>query len=548
MRGERRVGSTGARPVRRRRHALPAVLLGAAAALLVAGVALAFTLPPSQPGRSVYDFAGIWTADTISWAERTATRLRSQTGVELAVVSIPTGQGSVDLSTAEADAKRIMDTWGVGQRGVNNGIVVLFDLDVTLHHGKIYVYGGSGIVDRYLSPLAAQHVATAMADPAAQGDFDGALAVGLGEIADAIDNPGTRLESESLLPLPAALLVAADVAILLFLLGLWWRDGRDPAIPRIDDSVLLPAPPPGLTPSMASLLREGEATSNAQAAALVDLSSRNLLGMHEAAKKIGGHTPIDFAVSDPSDPRVAHAEASVGEPERVILQELRGIAVNGVVDHTRLAKAPQLQSRFSAALGKAAAATPWFRSDPTASINRWAWLPVVPFFAMFVVFMATGDGISGIGAAATVGSTIAVMILGSLIAKAMASRTKEGSWVLGMAMAYRNTLRHEMGEAPGVVSAQQHARLKLPWLETPDALIVWAIALGLADEVGGLISRSPDDPASANWHPAWYAGSAAGFASFGSSISSITTTAASSSGGGYGGGSSGGGGGGGAGF
>lgn len=548
MRGERGVRSRGARPVRRRQQALGAALLGIAAALLAAGMALAFTLPPSQPGRSVYDFAGIWTADTISWAEQTATRLRSQTGVELAVVSIPTGQGSVDLSTAEADAKRIMDTWGVGQRGVNNGIVVLFDLDVTLRHGKIYVYGGSGVVDRYLSPLAAQHVATAMADPAAKGDFDGALAVGLGEIADAIDNPGTRLESESLLPLPAALLVGADVAILLFLLALWWRDGRDPPIPRIDDSVLLPAPPPGLTPSMASLLREGEATSTAQAAALVDLSSRNLLGMHEADKKIGGHTAIDFAVSDPSDPRVAQAEALVGEPERVILRELRGIAVDGVVDHTRLSKAPQLQSRFSAALGKAAAATPWFRSDPTASINRWAWLPVVPFCGMFAVFMATGDAISGIGAAATVVSTIAVMVLGSLIAKAMASRTKEGSWVLGMAMAYRNTLRHEMGEAPGVVSAQQHARLKLPWLETPDALIVWAVALGLADEVGELISRSGDDPAGAGWHPAWYAGSAAGFASFGSSISSITTTAASSSGGGYGGGSSGGGGGGGAGF
>ncbi|MHB8960269.1 MAG: TPM domain-containing protein [Candidatus Limnocylindrales bacterium] len=513
-------------------------------------VVLGFTLPPNEPGRSVYDFAGIWSADTIASAQQTADRLRAQTGVQMAIVSIPTGDSSVDTSTAEADAKRIMDAWGVGQRGVNNGIVVLFDLDTSLRHGQIYVYGGSGIVGKYLSATGAQNVANDMIAKAKEGDLDGALSVGMSEIADAVDHPGTRLDSIPAIAPPMLLLLLADLAILAFMFSVWWRDGRDPPIPLIDDSVLLPAPPPGLTPSMAALLRDAVPSKSAPAAALVDLASRNLIAMREGSTVLGiGRKPIDFIVSNPADPRVANAEAQVGEPERVILRELRGIAENGVVEHTRLARAPQMQTNFAAALGRAAAATPWFRGDPNSSINRMTGVPFISFLTMFgALWLANGAPDDSFGLALVIVATVVTIGVGLVIARSMASRTKDGSWALGMALAYRNTLRHEIGEAPGVVTAQEHARLKLPWLETPDALIMWAIALGLADEVGDLIGRSINDAASAQWHPVWYTGSAASFASFGSSISSITTTAASSSGGGYGGGSSGGGGGGGGGF
>jgi uncharacterized membrane protein YgcG len=517
--------------------------------LAVGPLALAFDLPPSQAGRSVYDLAGIWTGATVASAQQTADRLRSQTGVQMAVVSIPTGESSVSTSEAEQTAKDIMNAWGVGQAGVDNGIVVLFDLDDTLRHGQIYIYGGRGIVSTYLSPAAAQNVANDMIGRAKAGDLDGALAQGMSEIAGAVEHPGSRLESTPLLGWPAIAVVVANALLLLVLFGLWWRDGRDPPIPLIDDSVLLPAPPPGLTPSMAALLRDGIATQNAPAAAIVDLSSRNLLAMREGSTLLGiGHKPIDYIMSDRSDPLVAQAEAMVGEPERLILDSLRGIASNGVVEHKDLRRLTDLQSRFATALGKAAAATPWFKSDPNAAVNRVGLLPVLSFLVLLGVLFLTKDQMDGLSVFVMITASGIAIAVGALIARSMASRTTQGSWVLGMALAYRNTLRHEMGVAPGVVTAQEHAKLKMPWLETPDALIVWAVALGLADEVGHLISRSVNDPASASWYPAWYIGSGASFASFGSSISSISFTAASSTGGGYGGGSAGGGGGGGGGF
>ena len=518
-------------------------------ALILAPLALAFTLPPSQEGTSVYDFASVWRHDTIASAEQTADRLRAATSVQIAVVSIPSGESKVDTTEAENTAKQIMDAWGVGQKGVNNGIVVLFDLDTTLRHGQIYVYGGSGIVNKYLSAGAAQNVANDMLSKAKAGDLDAALTVGMTQIADAVDHPGTRLESAPLIAWQAIVVLVINGLVVLFMLGTWWRDGRDPPIPLIDDSVLLPVPPPGLTPAMAALLRDGVATKNAPAAALVDLASRNLLAMREGSTPLGiGHKPIDYIVSDPTDARVAHAETLVGDPERLILHSLRGIASGGVVEHKELSRLPNLQSRFATALGKAAMATTWFRSDPNKAISSVGWFAIIPFLTLFGVMVLAGDAINGLSVVVVFASSFGAIAVSAAVARYMASRTTDGSWVLGMALAYRNTLRHEMGTAPGVVSAQEHAKLKMPWLETPDALIVWAVALGLADEVGHLVSRSVDDPASANWHPVWYSGSAASFASFGSSISSINVTAASSSGGGYGGGSSGGGGGGGGGF
>ena len=108
-----------------------------------------------------------------------------------------------------------MNAWGVGQAGVDNGIVVLFDLDDTLRHGQIYVYGGRGIVSTYLSPTAAQNVANDMIERAKAGDLDGALTVGMSQIADAVDHPGSRLESAPLASVQAMVLLVVDALALL---------------------------------------------------------------------------------------------------------------------------------------------------------------------------------------------------------------------------------------------------------------------------------------------------------------------------------------------
>jgi len=242
-------------------------------------------LPPSREGVYVYDIAHIWTEATIQEAQRIATAIRQRTQAQIAVVSWPTGYGSVDTGTARADAIKIMDTWGVGRAGVNDGLVVLFDMDDTLHHGQIYVYAGSGFLEQYLD--VGESVALVndeMLPKAKDGDLDGALLQGM-RVIDRVVQPGgnpDRWLRNLMLALVAGGVAAIAVLGLLAFLRMWWTRGRDARVVLIDDSVLLPAPPPNLTPALATVLRRDEVDDDSFTSALVDLGHRGLLTFEQA--------------------------------------------------------------------------------------------------------------------------------------------------------------------------------------------------------------------------------------------------------------------------
>jgi hypothetical protein len=112
----------------------------------------------------------------------------------------------------------------------------------------------------------------------------------------------------------------------------------------------------------------------------------------------------------------------------------------------------------------------------------------------------------------------------------------------------------------------------LDWLDTPDQAVVWGTALGLQDEIEGVLERSLDDvkegraTSAGTYFPAWYGSSGGqGFASTGGgggifsssgipniggmmatlgTIGNAPSSSGSGGGGGFSGGSSGGGGGG----
>jgi hypothetical protein len=143
-----------------------------------------------------------------------------------------------------------------------------------------------------------------------------------------------------------------------------------------------------------------------------------------------------------------------------------------------------------------------------------------------------------------------------------------------MLAAYRRTLRKTMDQARSM--DQVVAEAGLPWLETPDQVVVWATALGLHGEIEAVLERSLEDEregrvaAGTAWMPGWYgsgSGSSAGFADAGAggggglfsssavpniggmmaalgTIGNSPSSSGSGAGGGFGGGGSGGGGGG----
>jgi uncharacterized membrane protein YgcG len=545
-------------------------LLAALPLALFLGVQLALAdmteLPPSQEGVYVYDLAEIWTQETENEAQLIAESIRTRTQAEIAVVSWPSDRVDVSGETAEEDALTILNTWGLGRPGVYDGLVVLFDMNLgSKDHGQIAMWGGDGFVEMYLNDDEVDQVIDGdMLPLAIEGDMDGALLAGLRHIDKVVQpngNPERGLATAINLAL-GAIVLGAGVLVLALFLRTWWSRGRDAEVPLIDDSVLLPTPPPGMTPALATVLRRDGVDRDAFTSALVDLGHRGLATFQSAS---GNAKEVDLVVppSPLIDPGSLEARRRpLGKAEEQLASSIKAKSVGGVLSHTQLktGEGAKLYASFKANLGRAAKASGFFKEDPNKLPAKWVGIGIglivaVVGFGFFFVFNLDEDSDNPIrpGKMILFAPMLASILLGVLViifSGRLVARTLEGAQALGMALAYRNTLRWELKRAHTVGEAVEKTQSRLPWITTPDLLTVWAVAFGLKDEIDDLIKETFEEAektGSSAWHPAWYAadGGVSSVGNLASSIGSISTTATSSSGSGYSGGGSGGGGGGG---
>ena len=550
--------------------ALPAALLLLLAAAFGAGAVLAqeMTLPPTEDGRYVYDFAEIWTPTTEARAQGVAEAVRARTQAEMAIVSWPSEDFDVSTETAREDAITIINTWGVGRAGVDDGLVVLFDMDNgSANHGQIYLYAGRGFEELYLNRDEISAVVNeAMLPQARDGDIDGALLAGLARVDHAAQPGGNpdRAGQALFLLILGAIVLGFGLFVFGAFLRTWWERGRDAEIPLIDDSVLMPVPPPGLTPALATVLRNDGIDKESFTSALVDLGHRGLVTF-EPADDDDKHVDLVVPPRPLLDPNSLEARRRpLGAAESDLAGSIAAKSSGGVLSWSKLktGEGAKLWESFRSDLGRAAKRSGFFREDPNSLPARWTGIGVgvmvaVVIFGFLFVFdlsenselFRPGKGILGIPMLGSVILGVLIIVLsGRLVA-----RTADGARTLAMALGYRNTLRFELKRAHTVDEAVENTKVRLPWITTPDLLTVWAVAFGLKDEIDDLIQETFETARQTGatvWAPAWYQGSG-GIGSVGSmasSIGSISTSATSSSGSGYGGGGGGGGGGAGGGF
>jgi uncharacterized membrane protein YgcG len=159
----------------------------------VAGVSAAdASAPPAGPpfpdpvdGQAVYDYGGLFTPETIEQAELIIDAIEGQTKAEIVVYTQALGIDEIDEATAEQHAAALMDQWGVGRQGINDGLVILMDLDTSLQHGQARLFGGSGFLERYLDLGGLQALADDTLLPLlADGQFDDALLSTLAQLVD----------------------------------------------------------------------------------------------------------------------------------------------------------------------------------------------------------------------------------------------------------------------------------------------------------------------------------------------------------------------------
>lgn len=531
--------------------------------------------PEPIDGVRVYDFADVLADDVVVAVGHTIADIDDRTGAQV-VVYTQVKPESDTTAKAEQDAISLMDAWGIGRKGIDDGLLILFDLDETRCHGQVQLYAGPGYRASYLTNEDRQRIFDEAMVPNLRGgvcDFDSALLAAMA----AIDGNATPQRAQALalarqVDAVTGLIVAPIVALgLLAWAGWsWLRYGKDPEV--VDDpSVLMPAPPPGLTPAAAAVVLDGRAKRRALTTAMVDLAARGDLRFREAPPDATGRLAIDVLTPDENDPRVArNRRMPTGDAEAFALEQLRGIAdARGRIAPDELPAFARHEEGFADRLEQHVAEQGWFREPPERSTDRWtsraAWVLVLGVIGFIIAVVLPSQGLLLLGVA-MIGASIGIFIL----ARAMPQRTMQGAMVFAWLSAYQRTLAKTLEQSRTM--EQVIASHAVPWLETPDQAVVWGYALGLHEEVEDVLARSVEvagtRAGSSAWFPVWYVGSGGGAGSgsgmgpsgmfssstlpnFGAMTAALATIgsppAASGSGGGsgsFGGGGSGGGGGG----
>lgn len=195
-----------------------------AVAIFLAAVLLLTAADLPRPEGWVTDAAGVLTAAEQQEIEDIAQRLKEDTGAELAVVTVTTTGGL----GANGYAVALFEEWGIGERGKDNGVLLLLVIGeeraVRIETG----YGMEGIIpDGVAGRILDEHVV-----PALQAGQPGrALTAGAAAIAERVrtgSGDDLELTRDELLGVTAALLIiglafAVTVLIIVLLLKLFQR-------------------------------------------------------------------------------------------------------------------------------------------------------------------------------------------------------------------------------------------------------------------------------------------------------------------------------------
>lgn len=160
---------------------------------------------PGAPSGFVNDFAQVLSEETESTLNETLQAFAASTTNEIVVVTVPT----IGDEYIEQYAVKLFEEWGIGSQEEDNGVLLL--LAITDRQMRIEVgYGLEGAVP---DSVAQRVISNEMVPLLAQGDYDTAVAQGVGAVIEA-----TRGEYQATATVPdvSGLL---DIAFPLFIFG-----------------------------------------------------------------------------------------------------------------------------------------------------------------------------------------------------------------------------------------------------------------------------------------------------------------------------------------
>ena len=242
-----------------------------------------------------------------------------------------------------ARARALIDQWGVGRKGFDDGLAIFFDIDPSLVHGQVQLYAAPGFEAAYLSnserqrDLRGRHAAVPPRGRLRRGAHRRARKV------DAAATPEHAAQLQLARQVNAAVGLVGAPIVLVGLAGWalysWRRFGKDPVY--LDDpSILMPAPPPELTAASGAFVMDGGASRRALTTAMLDLASRGMLAFREDKGFLGMSNKVGV-VTQPEPVTPSRRRSARGTPggrsgpaEEYALEELRELGDSETVHRT----------------------------------------------------------------------------------------------------------------------------------------------------------------------------------------------------------------------
>ena len=485
-------------------RALPSAL---ALLALTAAVTAAAGPPFPDPvnDQAVYDTAGILSPETEAELESVIDGVEGRVGAELVVYT------QVDPFISEdenlANAKALIDQWGIGRSGFDDGLVLMVGMSDNLVNGRVSLFGGAGFIGAYASEDDLKSIIDNQFVPSAlAGNFDAAALDTIAAVAERA-TPENRDRLEMLRIANSALgLIGAPLALLASL-GLAWnrwrREGDDPELTD-SPSILMAGPPADMTPPLATVVRHGTGNQHTINTLLTELASTGRITFHNLDQVSSARS--DAAADPLTDPAIeVHAEVGDDEdlkaPQREAWDKLRKLAgASGRLTRERLWRVNTELGLMKRVFEHEAVKLGWLERMPGPSIARMSGIGI----GLAVV----GAGAIGVGVVVPMSGAVmvgAALILGGigtfLFGRAMSQRTSNGAYVDAMLTAYRRTLRKTMEQARSMTEVVQQPEIAM-LADTPDKAVVWGLALGLHDEVASVLARGLEEQRRATGSPA----------------------------------------------
>ncbi len=459
--------------------------------------------PDPEPDRAVYDDAGVLRPEVVAELEDRIDAVEASTAAEIVVYTQVDPGISEDENLTKAAA--LMDQWGIGRSGFDDGLVLLVGLEEDRVHGKVSLYGGSGFISQHIDEESLTGLIDSDFVPRARdGDLNGAT-------LDTIDAVQERMAPDTI-PLTVGRvvnaglgLIGAPVALLVTLGGAWLKWRREGDDPQLSDSpsILMAGPPAEMTPPLATVVRAGRANSHSTNTVLAELASTGRIAFHNLDQVSGARS--DDPPNALTDPAIevradSRADDRLPRPEREAWDAIKRLAGGSTrLSRERLWRVNSELDDVRTALEDEAMRLGWFARRPSAAISRTTWTGVG--IAVF------GAGVIGLGVVLPMSGAVlfgAALVLGGVgtigFGQAMSQRTSQGAYVDAMLTAYRRTLQKTMDAARNIGEVVRQPEVAT-LADTPDKAVVWGMALGLHDEVSAVLARGLSDQREATGSP-----------------------------------------------